>query len=89
MRWPVVGVRDWLWAQRPAMTYVCGCARRCRAEALQVEIECRQEEEDVAVDIDWETASQKSMAKVVNQVCSRAATRLAAVRRPSAYRRSA
>ncbi len=35
-----------------------------------MEIECRQQEEDVAVDIDWETASQKSMAKVVNQVCA-------------------
>jgi hypothetical protein len=33
-----------------------------------VEIGCRQEEEDVAVDIDIKTASQKSLAKVVNQV---------------------
>jgi hypothetical protein len=51
-----------------ALTPLCDCARLCRAESLQVEIGCRQEEEDVAVDIDIKTASQKSLAKVVNQV---------------------
>ncbi len=33
-----------------------------------MELECRQEEEDIAVGIDLDTASQKSMAKLVNQV---------------------
>jgi hypothetical protein len=81
---PGCGVDDESWARRPALTSVCGCARRCRAEALQVEIECRQEEEDVAVDIDWETASQKSMAKVVNQVCA-CCDAHGALQRPAAY----
>ena len=33
-----------------------------------MELECRQEEEDITVGIDLDTASQKSMAKLVNQV---------------------
>ena len=38
------------------------------AEMLRVEIECRREEEDIDMDMDLETASQKSMAKVVNRL---------------------
>lgn len=41
--------------------------RTC-AEALRVELECRQEEDESAVSLDLATASKKSMAKVVNQV---------------------
>ena len=33
-----------------------------------MELECRQEEEDITVGIDLDTASQKSMAKLVNKV---------------------
>jgi len=40
----------------------------CFSESLRVEIECRQEEQDEAVDIDLDTASHKAMAKIVNQV---------------------
>lgn len=39
-----------------------------RAEALRVELECRQEEDEGTVSIDPATASKKSMAKAVNQV---------------------
>ena len=38
-----------------------------------MELECRQEEEDITVGIDLDTASQKSMAKLVNQVILHAA----------------
>lgn len=40
------------------------------AESLRVELECRREEDEIEVNIDLQKASQKSMAKIVNQVCA-------------------
>jgi hypothetical protein len=52
-----------VWGLGEALIRVwCACTG-----TLRVELECRQEEDD-GVEIDLDTASQKSMAKLVNQV---------------------